>query len=105
MIQAISLSKKFNEKWALQDLNLHVKKGEFYCLLGPNGAGKTTTLKLFTGLLKPTEGKAIIGNFDIATDSLWARKLLGFVPDAPFLYENLTGLEFLEFILQKKETE
>ena len=98
MIRAISLNKRFNGTWALKDLDLHVKKGEFYCLLGPNGAGKTTTLKLFTGLIKPTRGRILIGGFDIAEDSLSVKKLLGFIPDTPFIYENLTGIEFLEFV-------
>ena len=98
MIKIVSLSKKFNETWALKDLNLHIKEGEFYCLLGPNGAGKTTTLKLLTSLLKPTEGEVYIGGFNIAKNPYEAKKLLGFIPDTPFLYENLTGMEFLEFV-------
>jgi len=98
MIRTVSLSKKFNEKEALRDLNLNIKKGEFYCLLGPNGAGKTTTLKLLTGLLKPTQGEIYIGGIDIMANPLEAKKKIGFIPDTPFIYENLTAKEFLTFI-------
>ncbi|OQX81004.1 MAG: hypothetical protein B6D56_03545 [Candidatus Omnitrophica bacterium 4484_70.1] len=98
MIKVISLSKKFNSQWVIRNLNLNIKKGEFYCLLGPNGAGKTTTLKILSGLIKPTQGKVYLGGFDVEREYLQAKKLLGFIPDTPFLYENLTPWEFLEFI-------
>jgi len=98
MIKTISLGKSFNKKWVLKDLNLNIKRGEFYCLLGPNGAGKTTTLKLLTGLLKPAQGKIYIGGIDIIANYLEAKKRIGFIPDTPFIYENLTAKEFLTFI-------
>jgi len=98
MIKTVSLSKKFNEKEALRNLNLNIKKGEFYCMLGPNGAGKTTTLKLLSGLLRPAKGKIYIGGVNITLNPEEAKKKIGFIPDTPFVYENLTADEFLNFI-------
>ncbi|MCM8824370.1 MAG: ABC transporter ATP-binding protein [Candidatus Omnitrophica bacterium] len=98
VVRAENLYKRFNEHWVVENLNLSIREGEFYCLLGPNGAGKTTTLKLLVGLLKPTKGKIYIGGFSLDTMAEQAKKLVGFIPDTPFLYENLTAIEFLEFI-------
>lgn len=83
---------------AVKDLNLHIPQGEIFAFLGPNGAGKTTTIKLLTGLLKPTSGKVLIGGYDIQKDYIQGKKLIGYVSDRPFLYEKLTGREFLQFI-------
>ncbi len=108
MVKTINLYKSFNGKWAVQNLNLHIKKGEFYCLLGPNGAGKTTTLKLLTTLLRPSRGKIYIKGLDIEKYPYESKKIIGFIPDTPFIYENLTAQEFLTFIgnifkIDKKE--
>ena len=100
MIETRSLSKQFDNIWAVRDLNLKVYKGEIFILLGPNGAGKTTTLKLLTGLLKPTEGIIEIGGYDIQKQPLEVKRLLSYIPDEPYLYEKLTGREFLEFICE-----
>ncbi len=109
MIVVQSLSKRFGNFWALKDLNLNIKKGEFYCLLGPNGAGKTTALKIICGLMKPTKGRIYINGLNLNKDYLKIKNILGFIPDSPFLYENLTPYEFLEFIgdifgIEKKTT-
>jgi len=93
-----NLTKRFGEKVAVSDLNLTIDAGEFFCFLGPNGAGKTTTIKMLTGLIKPTQGTAFIGGFDILHQPLEAKKLLGYIPDSPFLYEKLTGREFMRFV-------
>ncbi len=98
MIDIRSLSKKFNSHYALKDITLNIKRGEFYCLLGPNGAGKTTTLKILTGLMKPTTGEIFIGGHHLEKDYIKAKKILGLIPDTPFLYENLTPQEFLLFV-------
>lgn len=98
MIAVVSLSKRFGNLWALNDLNLSIKKGEFYCLLGPNGAGKTTTLKILTGLMRPTRGSIYINGLDIEKDYLKVKRILGLIPDTGFMYDNLTALEFLTFI-------
>jgi len=98
MIKIEKLTKKFGDFCAVDNLSLNIKQGEFYCLLGPNGAGKTTTLKMIAGLMRPSAGEVLLGGIDIAKDHLAAKKLLGFIPDTPFLYDNLTAQEFIEFV-------
>lgn len=98
MIQTRALSKRFGDKRAVDSLDLEIPEGEFFCFLGPNGAGKTTTIKMLTGLIRPTEGRARIGEFDTQDDPLEAKRLLGYVPDHPFLYDRLTGREFMRFV-------
>lgn len=98
MIKTINLRKTFGEKVAVDNLNLHIKEGEFFCFLGPNGAGKTTTIKMLTGLIQSSSGSAEIGGFDVLTQSVETKKLLGYIPDHPFLYEKLTGREFMRFV-------
>lgn len=98
MIKTENLTKKFGEKIAVNKLNIEVPRGTFFCFLGPNGAGKTTTIKMLTGLMRPTEGRSFIAGIDIQQDPVKAKKYIGFVPDHPFLYDKLTGREFLKFI-------
>ncbi len=100
MIKIENLGKKFGELWAVRDLNLEVRKSEIFAFLGPNGAGKTTTLKLITGLLRPTTGRIEIAGYDIQTQPLQVKKLLAYIPDEPYLYEKLTGREFLNFVAE-----
>ncbi len=98
MIHTENLTKRFGEKTAVQALNLRIPAGEFFCFLGPNGAGKTTTIKMLTGLLHPSEGRAVIGGYDIQEKPVEAKQLIGYIPDSPFLYEKLTGREFMRFV-------
>lgn len=98
MIRIERLVKRFGPTMAVDGLDLRVAAGEFFCFLGPNGAGKTTTLKVLTGLLKPTSGRALVGGFDIQTQPTEAKRLLGYVPDQPFLYERLTGRELMRLV-------
>lgn len=98
MIECRGLTKTFGTLCAVDHLDLQVYQGELFGFLGPNGAGKTTTIKLMTGLLRPTSGTAVIGGFDIQTDPLRAKAIIGYIPDNPFLYEKLTGREFLNFM-------
>jgi ABC-2 type transport system ATP-binding protein len=98
MIELQHVTKRYGTKTAVEDLDLHIEAGELFAFLGPNGAGKTTTIKLLCGLLFPTAGKVSVGGFDISRDGDKARQLLSYVPDQPFLYEKLTGREFLQFI-------
>lgn len=98
MIQTVGLTKRFGDNCAVDDLNIHIKQGEFFCFLGPNGAGKTTTIKMLTGLIQATAGTASIGGYDIRSESVETKKLLGYIPDHPFLYEKLTGREFMHFV-------
>ena len=97
MIELIHLRKQFGELLAVNDINLTVRRGEFFAVLGPNAAGKTTTIKILTGLIKPTSGTARVGGFDVQTHPLEARRRLAYVPDFPFLYEKLTPWEFFRF--------
>lgn len=98
MIQTEKLSKRFGQKLAVDGLDLNIAAGEFYCFLGPNGAGKTTTIKMLTGLIKPSSGRAVLGGFDIQREPVRTKALLGYIPDTPFLYEKLTGREFMRFV-------
>ncbi|MEW6614031.1 MAG: ABC transporter ATP-binding protein [Thermodesulfobacteriota bacterium] len=98
MIQLIDLTKRYSKVKALDNINLEVKSGEIFGFLGPNGAGKTTAIKIMVGLLKPTSGRVIIDGYDIITNPMEAKKVVGFIPDRPFLYEKLTGKEFLRFM-------
>ncbi len=98
MVTVRSLAKCFGDLWAIKDLSFQINAGEFYCLLGPNGAGKTTTIKILCGLMKPTQGTVTIKGLDVDTDYLKVKKLIGVIPDTPFLYDNLTANEFLQFV-------
>lgn len=98
MIHLENLTKRYGTKTAVDCLNLEIAAGEVFAFLGPNGAGKTTTIKLMCGLLFPTSGIVRIGGYDLRHDGYKARQLISYVPDQPFLYEKLTGREFLHFI-------
>jgi ABC-2 type transport system ATP-binding protein len=98
MITLDHVSKAYGTNIAVRDLSLQIGAGELFAFLGPNGAGKTTTIKLMVGLLFPNYGRISIGGHDLRTDGEQARQLLSYVPDQPFLYEKLTGREFLQFI-------
>jgi ABC-2 type transport system ATP-binding protein len=98
MIELINVSKRYGTKIAVEGLNLHIEKGELFAFLGPNGAGKTTTIKMMCGLLFPTEGQVRVGGFDLRTQGDQARQLISYLPDVPYLYDKLTGREFLRFI-------
>lgn len=98
MIILEGVSKSFDGKWAVKRLDLCVNKGEVFGLMGPNAAGKTTTIKMMVGLLRPTEGRVIIDGYDIVKEPIKAKSILGYVPDKAFLYEKLTGREFLTFV-------
>ena len=98
MITLDHVTKSYGTKTAVVDLSLDIPAGELFAFLGPNGAGKTTTIKMMCGLLFPTAGRVQIGGFDMRTQGDLARPLISFVPDQPFLYEKLTGREFLQFI-------
>jgi ABC-2 type transport system ATP-binding protein len=97
MIELEHLVKKFGDLVAVDDVTLTVGRNEFFAVLGPNAAGKTTTLKILAGLMKPTEGYARVGGFDVQQHPLEARRRMAFVPDFPFLYEKLTPREFFRF--------
>jgi len=97
MIEIHNLTKNFGDFEAVSDLSLTVPAGELFCFLGPNGAGKTTTIKVLTGLLRPSSGQVKICGLDIQTDPQAVKKMIGYIPDMPFLYERLTAAEFFHF--------
>ncbi|MCL0056526.1 ABC transporter ATP-binding protein [Dehalococcoidia bacterium] len=98
MLKIENLSKSYGKFAAVKNVSLELRRGEVFGFLGPNGAGKTTTIKVCTGLLKPSAGRVIIGGFDIVKQPVAAKELLGYVPDNPFLYDKLTGREFVRFV-------
>jgi ABC-2 type transport system ATP-binding protein len=98
MIELCGVTKTFGPKKAVDRLDLNVRAGELFAFLGPNGAGKTTTIKMVCGLLAPTSGVVRVGGYPSTTQE--ARQLLAYVPDQPYLYEKLTGREFLRFVVE-----
>lgn len=98
MIELNNLTKDYGTTLAVSNLSLHVDAGEIYGFIGPNGAGKTTTIRMMGGIIEPTTGSIIIDGINMKKDPVAAKKIIGFVPDRPFLYEKLTGMEFLKFI-------
>ena len=97
MIEIAALSKRYGTFTAVRSLDLVVPGGELFGFLGPNGAGKTTTMRMIAGILQPTAGTVRIAGHNLRTDPLRAKRALGFIPDRPFIYEKLTGMEFLRF--------
>ena len=98
MIELRSLTKRYGSFTAVNAVDLDVPRGELFGFLGPNGAGKTTTLRMIAGILRPSSGSVRIANIDLAADPVAAKQKLGFIPDRPFIYEKLTGVEFLRFV-------
>src|SRR5687768_5623462 len=97
MIAIEQLVKQYGGFTAVDGVSLDVRPGEIHGFLGPNGAGKTTTLRTIAGLLEPTAGRVVVNGHDLATEPEAAKLSLGFIPDRPFIYEKLTGGEFLTF--------
>ena len=97
MIELKDLTKKYGDFQAVNHLNLSVKKGEVFGFIGPNGAGKTTTIKMMGGILAPTAGTVTIAGINMQKEPENAKSKIGFIPDRPYLYEKLTGMEFLKF--------
>lgn len=98
MIKLTNVTKRYGGFTAVDGIDLEVPKGELFGFLGPNGAGKTTTLRMIAGILRPTSGSIHIGGIDLLKNPIVAKNRLGFVPDRPFIYEKLTGIEFLRFV-------
>jgi len=97
MIELKNITKKYGDFCAVDNLNLTVARGETFGFLGPNGAGKTTTIKMIAGILEPSAGTITIGGLDMFKQPAAAKRKIGFIPDRPYLYEKLTGMEFLKF--------
>ena len=97
MLELIKITKKFGNFTAVDNLNLNIQAGDFFGFLGQNGAGKTTTIKMITGLYTATSGRILVNGLDINKEPAKANRLIGYIPDQPFLYDKLTGREFLFF--------
>lgn len=98
MIEALSLTRKFSEFTAVDNLSFRVNPGEIYALLGPNGSGKSTTMRMLLGLLKPTSGTARINGFDVQENIVEAKRYIGYIPEEPVLPERLTGWEYINYV-------
>lgn len=98
MIKTKNLMKKFGGLTAVDNLSLEIKEGEIFACIGPNGSGKTTTVKMLAGLYMPTAGEIEIGGVVLAREPEKAKAMMGYVPDEPFIYEKMSGREFLGFV-------
>lgn len=102
MIEAVNLTKRYGTRLALDHLSFRVEENEIFGFLGPNGAGKSTTMNILTGYLAPTEGSVKIGGWDIVEDSVRARELIGYLPELPPVYMDMTPWEYLRFVAEAK---
>jgi ABC-2 type transport system ATP-binding protein len=98
MIEVLGLTKQYPGGEGVSDLTFFVAPGELFVFLGPNGAGKSTTIKMLTGLLTPTSGMARVAGKDVARETLSLKRLIGYMAERPYLYEKLTGREFVHFV-------
>ncbi len=98
MIELKNLTKRYGKFTAVNAISVAIPRGTLYGLLGPNGAGKTTTMRMIAGILRPTSGTVTVAGFDVVSQPLQAKQRLGFIPDRPFVYDKLTGAEFLRFV-------
>jgi ABC-2 type transport system ATP-binding protein len=98
VITLTGLTKRYGRFTAVDGIDLMVPKGELFGFLGPNGAGKTTTFRMIAGIILPTGGRIQIGGVDLLRQPLLAKRRLGYIPDRPFVYDKVTGAEFLRFV-------
>ncbi len=102
MIEVNNLTRKYGEKVAVNNISFSVEKGKIWGFLGPNGAGKTTTMRILTGYLPPTEGSAKVAGFDITKEPLKAKKHIGYLPEIPPLYNEMTVKGYISFVAELK---
>ncbi len=102
MITVTNLSKSYDGLQAVKDISFHIEKGKIYGFLGPNGAGKTTTMNMMTGCLPPTSGSITVCGYDIFEQEQQAKRCIGYLPEQPPLYTEMTPKEFLTFVAQAK---
>jgi len=98
MIRFVGLRKEYGPTVAVAGLDFTIEQGRVFGFIGPNGAGKTTTIRMMMGLLAPTAGSVLLGGHDIGREPEAAKAITGYLPDHPFLYDKLTGGEFLRFV-------
>jgi ABC-2 type transport system ATP-binding protein len=97
-VELQNVTKRYNEIVAVNNVNLTINQGEIFGLLGPNGSGKSTTLKMLLGLVQPEQGRVLVLGLDAKKDTVAIKRLVGYAPESPRVYEFLTGIEFLDFI-------
>ena len=102
MIEVQHLTKRYGPFTAVDDITFRVERGEILGFLGPNGAGKTTTMRILTGYMPPTEGKAIVAGFDVLDQPIEAKRRTGYLPETPPLYPDMTVREYLDFVARIK---
>ena len=105
MIQADSLSRTYGERWAIRDVTFQAREGEILGFLGPNGAGKTTTMRILTGFLAPTSGRAVVAGYDVTEKPLDAKRHIGYLPEVLPLYDDFTPSEYLTFVARLKRVD
>lgn len=98
MLRIEGVTKRYGAFTAVDGLNLHIPPGQIFGFLGPNGAGKTTTMKMVVGLIRPTVGTVTVDGIDVVRDPLSVKRILGYIPDRPNLYERLTAMEYMYFV-------
>ena len=98
MLKIVNLTKKYKDKKAVDNLSLEVKSGEIFGFIGHNGAGKTTTIKSIVGIHDFDEGDILIDGISIKKDAITCKKKIAYIPDNPDIYENLTGISYLNFV-------
>lgn len=103
MILVEDLTKYYGARPAIQDLSFHAEKGEILGFLGPNGAGKTTTMRILSGYMPPTSGKAEIAGYDVVNDSLQVRRIVGYMPETVPLYPDMTVFDYLKFMADLRQ--
>ena len=102
MIEVQHLTKRYGPITAVDDVSFRVERGEILGFLGPNGAGKTTTMRVLTGYMPPTEGKAIVAGFDVLDQPIEAKRRTGYLPETPPLYPDMTVRDYLDFVARIK---
>ena len=102
MIEVKGLTKVYGNKTAVEDVSFKIRNGRIYGLLGPNGAGKSTTMNIITGCLSPTEGTVLVNGYDVCTQPIEAKRQIGYLPEQPPLFADMTPLEYLTFVAEAK---
>ena len=103
MIEVINLSKKFGDIFALRDVSFTVNEGDILGFLGPNGAGKTTAMRILCGFIPPTSGTAKVGGYDVLENPLAVKRIIGYLPERPPLYDEMTVDKYLHFVAELKD--
>jgi ABC-2 type transport system ATP-binding protein len=102
VIEVQHITKRYGNVTAVDDVSFRVERGEILGFLGPNGAGKTTTMRILTGYMPPSEGRAMVAGYDVFNDAIAAKRRTGYLPETPPLYPDMTALEYLDFVARIK---